>query len=512
VNRNSLRFRVTAFYVGMLAVALLVFSVAVYFGAKTFLARSLDRRLSNSAQSIVNDYLVPLDQKGEAWLVEEMGESYPPGYSDPFVRVSQGSRILYESGDMLDPPVSVSKLPLPSNPRWFNRFHRETAPSGQRIVLYTVSYQPPKGAVIFVETGALIDPIRHVLHTLLLILSLTTPVILIVAAIGGYVLMARPLRPVVVLTEQAEHVGRKALGERLPIIPTGDELERLSLALNRMIERLEAALAHNHRFSADASHELRTPLTIIRGELESMIEMPSLPAPVMEGLGSALEESARMAKIVHSLMTISRMDCGDEPIELVPVNLVDLVNVTLDQMSLLAEEKNISLRFTPGPATYVAGDSMRLKQIVVNLVDNAIKYTAEEGDVSITVAPEENKAVLKVSDTGIGIPPASLPLVFDRFYRADEARSRESGGTGLGLSIVKAICNVHHGAAFVESVEGKGTTLRIELPLLLLSAEQIDQFKKSPHADTSLYSPTSSASEDAGTTTQPRDAASAKPA
>jgi signal transduction histidine kinase len=487
VNLRSLRVRVTAFYVGMLAIALLVFSLAVYFGAKTFLTRSLDRRLSNNALSIVTNYLIPLDQKDEAWLAEELGESYPPGYSDPFVRVSQGSRILYQSGDMRDPFVRVSKLPLPSNPRWLNRIRREKAPSGQRVVLYTISYQPPKGAVIFVETGSPVEPIAHVLNTLLLVLSLTMPIILIAAAVGGYLMMARPLRPVVVLTEQAERVGREALGERLPIIPTGDELERLSLALNRMIERLEAALAHNHRFSADASHELRTPLTIIRGELESLVEMPSLPAPVMEGLGSVLEESARMAKIVNSLMTISRLDCGGEHIELVPVDLVDVVRVTLDHMNLLAEEKHISLRFTPGPATYVAGDSMRIKQIVVNLVDNAIKYTSDGGDVSLYVGTEEKKAILKVVDTGIGIPTASLPLVFDRFYRADQARSRESGGIGLGLSIVKAICTVHSGTASIESVEGKGTTVRIELPLLSLATPKTDQLKAAANLEVSQH-------------------------
>jgi signal transduction histidine kinase len=469
----------------MLAIALFVFSAAVYFGVKTFLTRSLERMLSNNAHSIVSDYLVPLDQKGEPWLVEEMSESYPPGYSDPFVRVSQGARILYQSGDMRDPFVSMSKVPLPSNQKWFDMFHRETAASGQRIVLYTLPYHAPNGSVIFVETGATIEPIRHVLRSLLLILLLATPIILVVAAIGGYLLMSRPLRPVVVLTEQAEHVGRKELGERLPVIPTGDELERLSLALNRMIERLEAALAHNHRFSADASHELRTPLTIIRGELESLIQMPSLPAAVMEGVGSALEESNRMAKIVHSLMTISRLDCGDEQIEHVPVDLVDIVGVTLDHMSLLAEEKHISLRFQPGPATYVTGDSMRLKQIVVNLVDNAIKYTSDGGEVSVFVTTEEKKAVLKVTDTGIGIPAACLPLVFDRFYRADQARSRESGGTGLGLSIVKAICSVHGGTAFVESIEGKGTTFRIELPLLSLTATQIDQLRSAIYVELS---------------------------
>jgi signal transduction histidine kinase len=466
MKRSSLRLRVTAFYVGMLAVALFVFSAAVYLGVKTFLMRSLERTLSNSAHSIVDDYLVPLNQKGEPWLVTEMGESYPPGYSDPFVRVSQGSKILYQSGDLRDPFVSVSKIPLPANQEWFNTFHRETAATGQRVVLYTVPFQAPNGSMIFVETGATIEPIRHLLRSLILTMALTTPIVLIVAAIGGYLLMTRPLRPVVVLTEQAEHIGRKELGERLPIIPTGDELERLSLALNRMIDRLEAALAHNHRFSADASHELRTPLTIIRGELESLIQIPTLPAPVMEGIGSALEESARMAKIVNSLMTISRLDCGGEQIELVPVDIVEIVRVTLEHMSLLAEEKRISLRFVSADPTFVTGDPMRLKQVVVNLVDNAIKYTPDGGAVTVSVTSENMAAVIEVADTGIGISTTALPLVFDRFYRTDQARSRESGGTGLGLSIVKAICDVHRGVASVKSVEGNGTIFRIELPLL----------------------------------------------
>ena len=439
--------------------------------------------LSNNAHNIVSDYLVPLDQKGEPWLVAEMTESYPPGYSDPFVRVSEGTRILYQSGDMRDPFVSMSKVPLPSDQKWFDTFHPETAASGQRIVLYTLPYQTPNGSVIFVETGATIEPIRHVLRSLLLILLLTTPIILVVAAIGGYLLMSRPLRPVVVLTEQAERVGRKELGERLPVIPTGDELERLSLALNRMIERLEAALDHNHRFSADASHELRTPLTIIRGELESLITgCHPFPIPLWRALAARSRRVDRMAKIVHSLMTISRLDCGGEQIELVPVDLVEIAGETLEHMSLLAEEKAHLSAFQSTTA-YLCHEAIQceLKQILVNLVDNAIKYTPEEGSVSVFVKAEEKKAVITVADTGIGIPAASLPLVFDRFYRTDQARSRESGGTGLGLSIVKAICGVHGGAASVESIEGRGATFRVELPLLSPSAIEVEQLQAATH-------------------------------
>jgi signal transduction histidine kinase len=233
-------------------------------------------------------------------------------------------------------------------------------------------------------------------------------------------------------------------------------------------------------------------LTIIRGELESLVQMPSLPAAVTDGIGSALEESNRMAKIVNSLMTISRLDCGGEQIEHAPVDLVEVVAVTLDHMSLLAEEKHISLRFESGAAIYVTGDSMRLKQIVVNLVDNAIKYTPDGGDVSVFVTAEQKKAILKVTDTGIGIPAASLPLVFNRFYRADQARSRESGGTGLGLSIVRAICDVHGGEAFVESIDGRGTTFRIELPLLSLTATQVVQLRAATFIELSPNGPAKS--------------------
>jgi signal transduction histidine kinase len=459
----------------MLALALLIFSVAVYVGVKTFLTRSLERVLDNNAHNIATDFLVPLRAKGEAWFLSEMSESYPPGVSDPFVRVSQGDKVLYQSGDMRDPFVRTSALPLPINPAWFNAIHREKAPSGQQVLVYTLPYQVPGGSTIFVEAASSLDPVEHILRSLSLIMILTTPVILLAAALGGYALMSRPLRPVVVLTEQAERVGRKELGERLPIIPSGDELERLSLALNRMIERLEEALDHNHRFSADASHELRTPLTIIRGELEDLMQMPSLPPEAVEGIGSALEESYRMSRIVHSLMTISRLDCGGEKIEMLPVDLVGIARSTMDHMSLLAEEKHILLRCEHEPAVFVTGDAMRLKQVMVNLIDNAIKYTPDGGVVKVTLAAEGSLAVLTVSDTGIGIPADALPFVFDRFFRADKARTRESGGTGLGLSIVKSICGVHNGSASVQSIEGRGTIVRIDLPRLTLSPSQIEE-------------------------------------
>jgi signal transduction histidine kinase len=232
-----------------------------------------------------------------------------------------------------------------------------------------------------------------------------------------------------------------------------------------MISRLEDALAYNRRFSADVSHELRTPLTILRGELEQVVQTPKLRPDVKESVGSALEEIDRMTKIVENLLTIARLDSGTDIMDRREVDLGQLVQWTVSQMHLIAEEKQIAMRCRLSETAIILADPGRVKQVLVNLLDNAIKYTPAGGEVHLATAISHRKAVLEVSDNGIGIPPESLPHVFDRFYRSDRARSRGSGGTGLGLSIVQAICNAHDGSVRIQSVEGAGTTVRVDFPL-----------------------------------------------
>jgi signal transduction histidine kinase len=179
-------------------------------------------------------------------------------------------------------------------------------------------------------------------------------------------------------------------------------------------------------------------------------------------------------------MTISRLDSGGERIEMRPVELTSVLKSTLDHMSLLADEKAILVTCNAAAPVWVTGDAMRLKQVIVNLVDNAIKYTSEGGRIEVTLQAQDEQAVLSVADTGIGVPAESLPFVFDRFYRADKARSRESGGTGLGLAIVKAICTAHNGVVSVESSETKGSTFRVQLPLLHVSAHKAALLETAP--------------------------------
>jgi heavy metal sensor kinase len=272
------------------------------------------------------------------------------------------------------------------------------------------------------------------------------------------------------ITRRAEGITSSNLSERLPVIRSGDELERLSTSLNRMIERLDDAFQHINRFSADASHELRTPLTILQLELESIAQKHRKDASLGDQLGSALEETQRMSRIVESLLAISRLDAGEVRMDKTRLDLGELVTSTAEEMKLLAEEKSIRLLIHRVPGIHVEVDRTHLRQVIANLIDNAIKYTQAGGMIEIIVAREENTAVLEVSDNGPGIPAPALPHVFERFYRADKARSRASGGAGLGLSIVKAICAANSAEVKVASEEGRGACFRVELPMLVISA------------------------------------------
>jgi heavy metal sensor kinase len=275
----------------------------------------------------------------------------------------------------------------------------------------------------------------------------------------------RALTPVEEIARKAEIITQHNLSERLPVALTGDELERLSVSLNHMIARLETALQNSKRFVADASHELRTPLTILRGELENLAQDLSLSSTLRERLGSLLEEIERLSKIVERLFALSRLDAGEAQAESIPFDLAELTTTTAEQMALLAEDKKITVTCDAGQPVPVNGDRARLKQVVVNLLDNAIKYTPDGGTVHLKVAAANSRAVIEVTDTGIGIPAEALPHIFDRFFRVDQARSRRPDGAGLGLAIVYSICHAHGGVLAVESVLGKGSRFCVSLPL-----------------------------------------------
>ncbi len=466
MNTRSIRFRLTVWYAGLLAGLVVLFGASVYIGLGHYLKRTLTDSLTKEARQVGETLLVNISLSGEAYVVDEIKEHLAPEINGVFVRVTRGDGSpLYTSGSPRDGSFDPGKVTVAHDDSTEPSSRIEHLEGGTDLIVCAVPFTSRDGSRFLVEAGAPLKQSQSVLHGLLLTFALGLPLVVALAVAGGYVLMRRALAPVGEITRTAEQITSRNLSDRLPVVKTGDELEALSTALNRMISRIEHSFRHINRFSADASHELRTPLTVLRGELEAIAQRPELALDVRETIGSALEETERLSKIVESLLAISRLDAGEALMTRERFDLAELVAGTADQMRLLAEDKQIALKCNAPGRVEVEGDPHRLKQIVVNLVDNAIKYTCEGGKVEISAVAVSDNAVLEVTDTGIGIPPESIPHVFERFYRVDKARSRQMGGAGLGLSIVKSICAAHQGRVSVESSEGKGTRFTVELPL-----------------------------------------------
>lgn len=321
----------------------------------------------------------------------------------------------------------------------------------------------PVGPVL-VQVARSLDGFDHELAELLAVLVTLGPLVVGLALTGGYLLARRALAPVEQIATAANQIDLRRLGERIDVPTPDDELGKLAGTLNVMFDRLERSFKEMQRFTTDASHELRTPIAVIRAEAEVALSKPLADPEKQDLLGSILEECHRLTWITDQLLTLSRDDAGigQNPREF--LDLSRLAAEVVENMRPLAEAKQLQLRTVLNGQTFVYGDSARLRHVIYNLLDNAIKYTAEGGNVELTVAKSDNCVRLQVSDTGIGIAAENLPHVFERFYRADKARSRSAGGTGLGLSIVQSIVVAHAGSVEVTSTLGEGARFIVTIP------------------------------------------------
>ncbi len=465
MNPRSLRFRLIMWYAGLLTGVFLLFGIALYQVLRGYLENSLTQTLTRRSEQIALSLLANIDKTGEQYVADQITARYAPENYDRFIRITRpdGSAV-YASGQTasFDP---AGLRTLTASAVRDGMVQKVRLNDGNRLLDTVKVFQTSDGHRFLVESGGPMAPIETILSRLLFSLLLGVPLLGLVAVGGGLFLVGRALAPVVQIARSAEQITLHNLNERLPLTNTGDELEQLSLALNRMIARLSEAFEQNRRFLADASHELRTPLAALRGEMESVVEQALILPELRDRVGSALEEVDRLAKIVDALFAISRLDAGEAQQERVRFDLALLAAGTTEQMSLLAEDKGLIVDCDVLENVNVEGDRARIKQVVVNLLDNAIKYTPRGGSINLNVHAAGGKAVIEVVDTGIGIPAAALPRLFERFFRVDEARSRDAGGAGLGLAIVKSICAAHGGQVSVESTEGQGSRFRVELPL-----------------------------------------------
>ena len=466
MNTRSISFRLVTWHASLLAAIFVLLGALLYLNLSHFLENDVRKTQSRRAHQVANTLLAHVNQSGEVYVASVTKEWYAPEINDRFIRITRADgTLIYASGTPKDgsfDPAQVPALTVPDRAELSGKFKMA---GGKTLLVVALNYQPATGPAYCVEFGELLDPVETMLDHLFLQLAWGLPLAVLVITAGGWWLVRRSLAPVSQITRAAERITQHNLSERLPVTQTGDELERLSVSLNRMIARLDDAFQNSKRFVADASHELRTPLTILRGELESFSEDPHLKPEARDHAASLLEAVAHLSKIVEHLFTLSRLDAGEGQTQWSRFDLAELAKTTSEQMSLLAEDKGIAIICDAKEPVSVEGDRVRLKQVIVNLLDNAIKYTRGKGAILLSVSRQNGHAILEVEDNGIGIPPEALPHVFERFYRVDQTRSADAESAGLGLSIVKSICTAHGAQVEAASVPACGSRFRVRLPL-----------------------------------------------
>jgi len=309
------------------------------------------------------------------------------------------------------------------------------------------------------------EHIRRVLANTRAIMWLLAPLVLMVGTAGGWHLARSALRPIDQVIAIAERRTAQNMGERMPERDVDDELGRLIRTLNHTADRVTASFEQIKHFSWNVAHELKTPLTILRGEAELALAGPQTPEEAQRLSTTYLEETVRLSGIVDDLLTLAQADAGRAHVERKPVRVEDLIEDLRDDAAILGAEKNLRVELLENAPATIHGDAARLRRLFRSLIANAVRYTDSGGTVRIRSRCLGGGVRISIEDTGIGIPPESLPLIFDRFYRADPARSRDRGGSGLGLSLARWIAESHGGTISAESTVGRGSTFIVTLPL-----------------------------------------------
>ncbi|HKW91767.1 MAG TPA: ATP-binding protein [Methylomirabilota bacterium] len=462
--RLSVRTRLTLWYSGILLAILILVAAVSYSWLRWSLTQDLDASLLTVAQ-IIRDtgYSTAAPSPGdpEALLRELLG----PEFYDKFFQ-------------LLDPegrprarpqPRQVDKLPLTplaraNAARGRRTFETVETPVGDPVRMLTMPLEEQGRVTGIVQVGIPLARARAVLGRYLEMLVLLIPVGVGLATVGGAVIARAAFKPVDEITRSARRITAEDLSERVERRGTRDELDRLAETLNGMLARLEQAFTQTRRFAADAAHELRTPLTVLRGSIEVALRSERSPAEYRRVLASSLEEVERLIRLAEDLLLLSRSVAGPDDLR-APVELEALLLDVLDVGARLGQSAQVSVRINDVSPATIHGDGSALRRAVLNVVENAVKYTPPGGKAELALFLDEGAAAITVADTGIGIDPADAERIFDPFVRLDAARGRETGGTGLGLAIARSIVVAHGGTVTVESRPGAGSRFTIRLPL-----------------------------------------------
>lgn len=444
------------------AAGLALFSVAVWFAMRGTVYHAIDDELRDRVKGVRSF----MGRQISALSIPEIRDEFRehsvlgPG-GDLFQVCDAQGEWLYRSEPLENDNVSIDRPANLAKPRF------ATAQVAGRPLRFYSERIVVNGQPYTVQVAAPMHEAFEAIEAFGFILVLMVPLLLIGATAGGYWISKRALDPVDDISRAAQRISIENLADRLHVSNTGDQLQRLTETLNQMFSRLEASVRRMKQFTADASHELRAPIALIRTTAEVTVQRRNREAnEYLEALDDILEESERTSQVVGSLMLLARADAGKEVLERGLVDACSICHAAVEQGEKLARIRGLHFSSSiPEEPMWVHADAEALRRALLILMDNAAKYTPAEGTVKVDLARAGGFARITVCDTGIGIAPADLPHVFDRFWRADKARSREYGGAGLGLSIAKWIAETHAGSISVESEVGKGSVFCLQVPL-----------------------------------------------
>jgi two-component system, OmpR family, sensor kinase len=465
---NTVRGRLTLWYVSALALILVVFGVAVY----VMLSRALHRRVDEALRSTLEISVTSLThdtQEGQSSQSAAQSTTAELSHPQQAMMIFDGAgRLLaehpYEEDLHIRPPDLGA---IPDDEVYLYTVAEEgDADDHHRLAVRRVRIPPADTPYIILASQPL-EAVEDELESLREILYLATPAVLLVAGLGGWFLARQGLAPVGAMAKRARQIGAGSLDRQLPVANPRDELGQLATAFNELLARLDAAFDEQRRFMADASHELRTPLSVMSTAAGVTLKKEHRDEEeYREALQMMAEQTRRLSRIVQDMFILARADAGHYPLQNRALYLNDLLDEVARAGGLLASDKNVTVELTNLPEAAFNGDEDLLRQMVMNLMDNAVKFTPEGGVVRLGLTRRGGEYLLSVSDTGPGIPEGAREHVFERFYRADKARSRsEDGGAGLGLAIARWIAQAHDGDLQLADSDGTGATFVVRLPL-----------------------------------------------
>jgi heavy metal sensor kinase len=460
MKKLSIGLRLTLWYLAIFLLAEAAFGTGMWFILRKNLYDIADAALEGQAAG-VKRFLQAREDVSIAQLRAEISADYKIESSADYLQISDADgNSIYRSHFLEEHPLPVFSFDQLKEPVYQNLKLGETA---FRIMSERMD---ANGRAFVVQIGSSLDEENETLDTFRKYLLMFAPILLLAASAVGYWLSHKALAPVDALARTARTISGHNLSSRLEQLHTGDELQRLSDTLNEMLQRIETAFRRVTEFTADASHELRTPIALIHTEAELALRRSRNEAEYREALRHILLESDRTAQLLEKLLALARADSGGEALDIRPIDLLPTLRESASKWSQVASLHSVQFEdHLDGQRLPVMADENALRRVIDILLDNALKYSSSPGKVMLSAKKKEERVVVSVEDTGIGIAPDDQARIFERFYRADKARSRELGGAGLGLAIAQWIVQSHKGSIAVQSELGSGSVFTVEIPV-----------------------------------------------